>query len=109
MNKKRVKPYVVAGVLTVLYVVEIFWLSDVLGSNLGIGGTVLHEVVLALIGIMVFVIMRGKLKKIFPLKRPEFKKLSGRSYGCQSGDGRSYNGTSDSCVAFGCCCNTGNL
>lgn len=77
MERRRKKPYIVAVVLTILYVAEIFWLSDILGSGLGLAGTVLHEVVLALIGIVIFLLMRGKLKVIFPFKKPEFKKLAG--------------------------------
>ena len=33
------KPYVAAILLIVLYVAEIFWLSDILGANLGLAGT----------------------------------------------------------------------
>lgn len=77
MERRQKKPFIVAGVLTILYVAEIFWLSDVFGSNFGLLGTVLHEVVLAFIGIAVFICVRGKLKKIFPFKKPELKKLAG--------------------------------
>lgn len=77
MDKKKMKPYVTAVLLIVLYIAEIFWLSDILGRNLGLAGTVLHEIVLALIGITVFSVMRGKFKVIFPFKKPEFKKLAG--------------------------------
>lgn len=71
------KSYIVAGILTILYVAEIFWLSDILGTGLGLAGTVLHEVILALIGVVAFLLMRGKLMKIYPFKKPEFKKLAG--------------------------------
>lgn len=77
MDKRKMKPYIVAGVLTILYVAEIFWLSDVLGRNLGLVGTVLHEIVLASVGVIIFVLLRGKLKIIFPFRKPELKKLAG--------------------------------
>lgn len=67
-DKRKRKPYVVAVILSVLFVWEIFFLSPFLGTYLGIAGTVLHELILAAIGIGVFVVFRGKMKVIFPFK-----------------------------------------
>lgn len=77
MNNRKTKPYIVAGILTILFVVEIFWLSDILGKHFGLWGTVMHEVVLALIAVLVFVICKGKLKIIFPFKKPQLAKIAG--------------------------------
>lgn len=66
-SRKR-KPYVAAVLLSVLFVWEIFWFSPFLSTYLGIVGVILHEVVLAGIGVGVFVVFRGKMKIIFPFK-----------------------------------------
>lgn len=66
-SKKR-KPYVVAVLLSVLFVWEIFWFSPFLSTYLGIVGVILHEMVLAGIGVGVFVVFHGKMKIIFPFK-----------------------------------------
>lgn len=67
----------VAILLAVLYIGDIFFLSDILGRNLGIAGTVVHEMILAGMGVGVFLIFKGKLKVIFPFKKPEWSKLAG--------------------------------
>ena len=66
-DKNRRKPYLVAILLAVLYVGDIFFLSSILGRYLGIAGTVVHEVILAGMGVVVFLIFKGKLKIIFPV------------------------------------------
>ena len=48
----RKKPYVTAVILAVLIVAEIFILSGILGYLFGTAGVVLHEIVLALIGVL---------------------------------------------------------
>lgn len=76
-DKRRRKPYLIAILLVVLYVVDIFFLSSILGAQLGVAGTVIHEMILAGIGVGVFVIFRGKLKVVFPFKKPELAKITG--------------------------------
>lgn len=76
-DKKRRKPYLVAFLLAVLYIVDIFFISEILGWKLGIAGTVIHELILAGMGVGVFVIFRGKLKVIFPFKKPEWTRVVG--------------------------------
>ncbi len=76
-DKNRRKPYLVAILLAVLYVGDIFFLSGILGRYLGIAGTVVHEVILAGMGVVVFLIFKGKLKIIFPFKKLQWSKLAG--------------------------------
>lgn len=76
-DKSRRKPYLVALLLAALYIGDIFFLSNILGQYLGIAGTVVHEVILAGMGVVVFLILKGKLKVIFPFKKPQWPKLAG--------------------------------
>lgn len=76
-DKRRRKPYFAALLLAVLYVVDIFFLSSILGQHLGIAGTVVHEMILAGMGIGVFLILKGRLKVIFPFKKPQWSKTAG--------------------------------
>lgn len=77
MDKGKRKPYLVALLLAVLYVIDIFFISGYLGMKLGIAGTVVHELILAGMGVGVFLIFRGKLKVIFPFRKPEWRKVLG--------------------------------
>ena len=76
-DKRRRKPYLVALLLAALYIGDIFFLSNILGQYLGIAGTVVHEVILAGMGVGVFLIFKGKLKVIFPFKKPQWSKIAG--------------------------------
>lgn len=64
-REHRKKPYVTAVILAVLIVAEIFILSGILGYLFGTAGVVLHEIVLALIGVLMILIMRGRMKTAF--------------------------------------------
>lgn len=66
-----------ALLLAVLYIGDIFFLSGILGQYLGIAGTVVHEMILAGMGVAVFLIFRGKMKVIFPFKKPQWAKTFG--------------------------------
>lgn len=50
-DKRKRKPYLVAFLLAVLYIGDIFFLSNILGQYLGVAGTVVHEVILAGMGV----------------------------------------------------------
>lgn len=76
-DKRRRKPYVVALILAVLFVWEIFFLSPFLGEHLGLLGTELHEMILAGMGIGVFVTFHGKMKVIFPFESPKWDRTLG--------------------------------
>ena len=76
-DKKKRKPYLVALLLVVLYAVDIFFISGILGMKFGYVGTMLHELLLAAIAIGVFAVFRGKWKVIFPFKKPEWSKVAG--------------------------------
>lgn len=67
----------VALLLAVLYIGDIFFLSNILGQYMGIAGTVVHEMILAGMGVGVFLIFKGKLKVIFPFKKPQWSKIAG--------------------------------
>lgn len=53
-----------AVILAVLIVAEIFILSGILGYLFGTAGVVLHEIVLALIGVLMILIMRGRMRRL---------------------------------------------
>lgn len=76
-DKRRRKPYLVALLLAALYIGDIFFLSSILGQYLGIAGTLVHEMILAGMGVGVFLIFKGKLKVIFPFKKPQWSKIAG--------------------------------
>lgn len=77
-DKRRRKPYLAALLLAALYVFEIFVFSGFLGLWLGgFWGTVAHELVLAGIGVGVFLLLRGRLRVIFPFRRAEWSGIAG--------------------------------
>lgn len=73
----RKKPYVTAVILAVLFVAEIFILSGILGYMFGTLGVVLHEIVLALIGVLMILITRGRMKTAFPFRKPKWSGIFG--------------------------------
>ena len=77
MNRKKLTPYGIAVLLVVLYAIDIFWLSDFLGAWMGLLGTVVSEALLVVIAVGVFLIFRGRLRSIFPFKKPEAVKIAG--------------------------------
>lgn len=77
MNRRTLKPYGVAALLIALYLLDIFWLADMLAPYLGIYSSLITEILLVVISVGVFVIFHGKMKMIFPFKRPEFSKVMG--------------------------------
>ncbi|MCI9076162.1 MAG: CPBP family intramembrane metalloprotease [Dorea sp.] len=76
-DKRRRKPYLAALLLAVLYIGDIFFLSSILARHLGIAGNIVHEMILAGMGVGVFLILKGKLKVIFPFKKPQWIKIAG--------------------------------
>lgn len=76
-REHRKKPYVTALILAVLLVAEIFILSGVLGYFFGTAGVVLHEIVLALIGVLMILIMRGNMKTAFPFRKLKWSRVFG--------------------------------
>ncbi|MDO4312218.1 MAG: CPBP family intramembrane metalloprotease [Eubacteriales bacterium] len=76
-DRRKRKPYLIALLLALLYITDIFFISGFLGMRFGIAGTVIHEMILAGMGIGVFLIFRGKLRVIFPFKKPEWVKIAG--------------------------------
>lgn len=76
-DKRRRKPYLVAILLAVLYAVEIFFVSGILGMQFGLLGTVLHELLLALIGIVVFKLLHGRMRMIYPFRKPKWSGIFG--------------------------------
>lgn len=76
-RESRKKPYVTAVILVVLFLAEIFILSGILGYMLGNLGVVLHEIVLALIGVLMILITRGRIKTAFPFRKPKWSGIFG--------------------------------
>ena len=76
-REHRKKPYVTAVILAVLIVTEIFILSGILGYLFGTAGVVLHEIVLALIGVLMILIMRGRMKTAFPFRKLKWSGIFG--------------------------------
>lgn len=77
MNKRRIKPYAIAVLLVVLYAANVFWLGDIIGAKLGLLGSVISEILLVVTAVGIFWIFHGKMKVIFPFKKPEPVKIAG--------------------------------
>ena len=73
----RKKPYVTALILAVLLVLEIFFLSGLIGQAFGFMGTVIHEVVMALIAVVVILAARGRMRVAFPFHRLRLAQSAG--------------------------------
>lgn len=76
MEQRRVKPYV-GLILIVLYAIDIFWLSGMIGNWLGFAGTVIHELILLLIAVGIIFLFGGDFKRTFPFKKPQTAKVFG--------------------------------
>lgn len=76
-RESRKKPYVIAVILAILFAAEIFILSGILGYMFGTVGVVLHEIVLALIGVLMILITRGRMKTAFPFRKPKWSGIFG--------------------------------
>lgn len=76
MMKQKLRPYV-GIIVVVLYGIDIFWLSDILAAKVGRAGLILHELLLLLIAVGTAVVFRADLRRIFPFRKPELKKILG--------------------------------
>ena len=77
MTRQKLKPYGIAVLLIVLYAVELFLLAPILQRYIGMWASFGVEVLLAVTAVVVFVCFRGKLKVIFPFKKPKLAKFAG--------------------------------
>lgn len=76
INKKELKPYH-GVILLVLSAIAIFIISPKIGQYLGMWGSLAGELLLLVSAVLVTVIFRGDLKKVFPIKRPKIIVLFG--------------------------------
>lgn len=76
-DRRRRKPYLVALLLAALFVTDLFFLNYFFNRWFGAAGLIIGELWLAATGVIVFLIFRGKMKVIFPFKKPEWMKVAG--------------------------------
>ncbi len=76
MEKKNLKPWM-AVVFVLAFALDIFVLSDFLGMWFGVWGTLLHEIILALLAVLMAALFRADLKRVFPFKWPRASKVAG--------------------------------
>lgn len=76
MEKKELRPY--HGVIAlVLCAITIFGISPMLGRQFGIYGSAIAEIMILIEAVLVVVIARGDMKRVFPLHRPKLLGLLG--------------------------------
>lgn len=76
MEKRKLKPWM-AVLFVLAFGADIFVLSRFLAGWFGIWGTLLHEIILALLAVGLAAAFGADLKKVFPFHRPEAVKAAG--------------------------------
>ena len=66
MEKKNLKPWM-AVVFVLAFALDIFVLSGFLGMWFGVWGTLLHEIILAVLAVLLAALFRADLKRRIPL------------------------------------------
>lgn len=76
MEKRRLKPWM-AVIFVLAFGVDIFILSGFLAAWFGVWGTLIHEIILALLAVLLAAMFRADLRRVFPFKRPRAAKVAG--------------------------------
>lgn len=76
MTKRQLKPYV--GILLILiYAIDIFVFSSILGRKFGMWGTFLHELILLAMAVGTILLFKADVRAVFPLHKPRASKVFG--------------------------------
>lgn len=76
MEKKQLKPWM-AVLFVAVYAADIFFLSGYLAKWFGTWGILLHEMILALLAVVLAAVLGGNLKKVFPFQKPRVLQAAG--------------------------------
>ena len=69
-NRKTLKVYH-GIIMLILSAVCVFFVSPILGANLGLYGTLLNEILLLVLAVALTAVVRGDFKQVFPIHNPK--------------------------------------
>ena len=75
-NRKTLKVYH-GIIMLILSAVCVFFVSPILGANLGLYGTLLNEILLLVLAVALTAVVRGDLKQVFPIHKPKLSAVFG--------------------------------
>lgn len=75
-NRKTLKVYH-GIIMLILSAVCEFFVSPILGANLGLYGTLLNEILLLVLAVALTAVVRGDFKQVFPIHKPKLSAVFG--------------------------------
>ena len=75
-NRKTLKVYH-GIIMLILTAVCVFFVSPILGANLGLYGTLLNEILLLVLAVALTAVVRGDFKQVFPIHKPKLSAVFG--------------------------------
>ena len=75
-NRKTLKVYH-GIIMLILSAVGVFFVSPILGANLGLYGTLLNEILLLVLAVALTAVVRGDFKQVFPIHKPKLSAVFG--------------------------------
>ena len=75
-NRKTLKVYH-GIIMLILSAVCVFFVSPILGANLGLYGTLLNEILLLVLAVALPAVVRGDFKQVFPIHKPKLSAVFG--------------------------------
>lgn len=75
-NRKTLKVYH-RIIMLILSAVCVFFVSPILGANLGLYGTLLNEILLLVLAVALTAVVRGDFKQVFPIHKPKLSAVFG--------------------------------
>ena len=75
-NRKTLKVYQ-GIIMLILSAVCVFFVSPILGANLGLYGTLLNEILLLVLAVALTAVVRGDFKQVFPIHKPKLSAVFG--------------------------------
>ena len=75
-NRKTQKVYH-GIIMLILSAVCVFFVSPILGANLGLYGTLLNEILLLVLAVALTAVVRGDFKQVFPIHKPKLSAVFG--------------------------------
>ena len=75
-NRKTLKVYH-GIIMLILSAVCVFFVSPILGANLGLYGTLLNEILLLVLVVALTAVVRGDFKQVFPIHKPKLSAVFG--------------------------------
>ena len=75
-NRKTLKVYH-GIIMLILSAVCVFFVSPILGANLGLYGTLLSDILLLVLAVALTAVVRGDFKQVFPIHKPKLSAVFG--------------------------------